>query len=71
MEKDRFEYVRVQTEQGRDIFVRHVPSNEEGQVLSCAGDLATIKNTAGQEQTWHYSDIEEITRSKNEWPRRD
>ena len=71
MEKDRFDYVCVQTEQGRDVFVRHPVSGEEGQALSCTEDQITVKNTRGEERTWHYSELEEITRSKTEWPRRD
>ena len=69
MEKDRFDYVCVQTEQGRDVFVRHPASGEEGQVLSCADEQVTLQNPRGEERTWHSSELEEITRSKTEWPR--
>ena len=71
MQKDRYDYVCVQTEQGRDIFVRHVASGEEGQVLSCTDGQVTLKNTKGEERAWHYSELEEIIRSKDEWPRKD
>lgn len=71
MEKERYDYVCVQTEQGREIFVRHAASGEEGQALSCEAGRVTVKNTSGQERTWPYAELEEITRSKEEWPRRD
>lgn len=71
MEKDRFDYVCVQTEQGRDMFVKHAPSGEEGRVLSCIEGQITVENTAGEKRTWPYGEVEEITRSKAEWPRRD
>ena len=71
MQKDRYDYVCVQTEQGREIFVRDVASGEEGQAVYCTADQVTLRNTKGEESTWHYSELEEITRSKDEWPRRD
>ncbi len=71
MEKERYDYVCVQTEQGRDAFVRHPPSGEEGRVLSCSDEKVTVENTRGEQRTWNYREIEEISRSKAEWPRRD
>ncbi len=69
MEKDRFEYVCAQTEQGRDAFVRHPESGEEGRVVDCSGDLVVVENTKGEQRQWNYREVEEITRSKEEWPR--
>lgn len=71
MEKDRFEYVCVQSEQGRDVFVRHPASGEEGLVVSCSDEKVVVRNTAGEKRSWDYRELEEITRSKDEWPRRD
>jgi hypothetical protein len=70
MEKERFVYVCVQTEQGRDVFVNHPGSGEEGRVVDCSGDQVMVENSAGEKRQWNYREVEEITRSKNEWPRR-
>lgn len=71
MEKQRFDYVCVQSEQGRDVFVRHPAIGEEGQVVGCSEEKVIVKITSGVQRTWDYHEVEEITRSKNEWPRRD
>jgi hypothetical protein len=71
MEKERFDYVCVQTEQGRDEFVWHPPSGEEGRVLNCSGDKVVFENTKGEQRTFDYHELEQVTRSKEEWPRRD
>jgi hypothetical protein len=71
MDKDRFEYVCIQTEQGRDMFVRHPASGEEGRVQSCSKEHVVVATTAGEQRTWDYREVAEITRDKNEWPRRD
>lgn len=71
MEKERYDYVCIQTEQGRDAFVRHPDSGEEGRVLNCGDDKVEVETTAGQKRSWDYRDVEEIVRSKEEWPRRD
>ncbi len=70
MEKERFDYARVQSEQGRDVFVRNPESGEEGLVLECSGETVVILNTQGEKRHWDYHQLEEITRSKDEWPRR-
>ena len=71
MKKERFEYVCMQSEQGRDVFVIHPASGEEGQVISCSDENVVFRNTGGEQRTWDYRELEEITRSKDEWPRRD
>lgn len=71
MNKERLNYICTQTEQGRDIFVRHPESGEEGRVLSCSGDQIEVENTGGEKRSWNYREAEEVTRSKAEWPRRD
>ena len=69
MNRERYDYVRVQTEQGREKIVRHPASGEEGRVLSCSNDDLEVENTAGEKRTWNYQDVEEVTRSKEEFPR--
>lgn len=71
MNRERFDYVCIQTEQGRDAFVRHPASGEEGRVLSCGGEQIVVEKTDGEKRTWNYEEVEEISRDKNEWPRRD
>jgi hypothetical protein len=71
MDKERLDYICVQTEQGRDVFVKNPETGEEGRVLTCSGDQVEVENTAGEKRSWDYRKIEEITRSKAEWPRRD
>lgn len=71
MNKERFEYVCTQCEQGRDVFVKHPQTGTEGRVVSCSEDELEIEDTAGRKNRFNYQDLEEITRSKEEWPRRD
>lgn len=71
MEKERYDYVCIQTEQGRDAFVKHPESGEEGRVLNCSDEKVEVETASGQKRTWHYRELEEIARSKEEWPRRD
>ncbi|HKJ05243.1 MAG TPA: hypothetical protein VJ974_06570 [Geopsychrobacteraceae bacterium] len=70
MEKDRFDFVRVESEQGRDVFVRNPESGEEGLVERCSGETVIFINPQGEECSSDYHKLEEITRSKEEWPRR-
>ncbi len=69
MEKERFDYARVQSEQGRDVFVMNPENGEEGRVLECSGETVVVENTKGEKCRWDYHRLEEITRSKKEWPR--
>ncbi len=71
MNKDRFDYVCVQSEQGRDVFVHNPKTEEDGRVLSCSGEQVEVENTAGEKRVWNYQEVEEVTRSNAEWPRRD
>ena len=71
MEKERYDYVCIQTEQGRDAFVKHPESGEEGRVLNCSDEKVEVETVSGQKRTWNYREVEEIARSKEEWPRRD
>lgn len=71
MNEERLIYICTQAKQGRDMFVRHPESGEEGRVLSCSGEQIEVENTEGIKRTWNYRETEQITRSKEEWPRRD
>ena len=69
MEKDRFEHVRAQTKQGRDVFVRSAEDGKEGRVMTCSGNDISFVDPQGQRHTYDYRALEEIIRSKQEFPR--
>ncbi len=69
MEKDRFEYVRTQAEQGRDVFVFSPGDGMEGRVMTCSGNEISFQDPQGERRTYDYRALEEITRSNQEWPR--
>lgn len=70
MKKDRFTFVCQESESGRDAFVSHPASQEEGRVLSCAMDHMTVETSEGQKRCWDFHECEEMGRSAGEWPRR-
>ncbi|HKK01150.1 MAG TPA: hypothetical protein VJ955_03195 [Desulfuromonadales bacterium] len=70
MEKDRFDFVCLESESGRDVFVRNSVSGEEGRVTSCAADHLMVDAAAGERRCWDFHGCEEVGRSKDEWPRR-
>ncbi|MFO7813483.1 MAG: hypothetical protein R6V21_10985 [Pelovirga sp.] len=69
MERERYDYVRVQSEQGRDVFVRNPETREEGLVERCADDKVYVRTSDGAERSWDYRQLQELTRDKKEWPR--
>jgi hypothetical protein len=66
MKKDRFEYLCMEAEAGRDAFVRHPDSNEEGLVTSClmkAGQI--VVNTPSQQtRCWDFIECEDLIHPK-------
>lgn len=69
MNRERYDYVRVQSEQGRDVFVRNTETSEEGLVERCADDKVYVRTAKGAERSWDYRQLDELTRNKEEWPR--
>lgn len=61
MNKDRFEHLCQEAEAGRDAFVRHPSSNEEGMVTSCVmktGHLV-VKTQDQQTLCWDFNECED------------
>jgi len=69
MNSERYEYLRVQSEQGRDVFVKNPETGEEGLVESCDEGIVNVRTAEGAKRSWDYRQLDELTRSKDEWPR--
>jgi len=70
MERERFDFVCQETMAGRDAFVTHHTSGEEGRVVDFKADVLVVETVNGKKRKWEYDECEEISRGKNEWPRR-
>jgi len=70
MKKDRYDFVCQAAEGGRDAFVKHPDSGEEGLVDSCysAKGHILVRTSSGENRCWDYRECEELVRSKNRWP---
>ena len=67
MKKERFEFLCLEAEAGRDAFVRHPRSDHEGLVASCimpTGHMV-VKTTDNQTRCWKFGECEELTHSKS------
>jgi len=66
MRRDRFDYVCQEAESGRDVFVTHDSSNEEGIVTNCiltTGHLVT-RTSGNDTRCWDYHECEELEHTK-------
>ena len=71
MEKDRFEYLRVKSEEGReDVFVNHPSTNEQGVVQGARGESLLVKTPSGEEKSWDYRECEETLSRREQFPYR-
>lgn len=70
MKKERFDFVCQDAEAGIDAFVQHPSSMEEGRVISCSMSHLLVETSAGANRCWDFSECEELSRSKEEWPYR-
>lgn len=68
MEKERFQFVCNESEEGRDAFVTNPATEEEGRVLECARDHIVVETSSGEKRCWDYHQCEELARTKAEWP---
>lgn len=68
MEKERFQFVCAESESGRDAFVTHPASREEGRVMSCALEHMVVETSDGKKHCWDFHECEEMARSSREWP---
>lgn len=66
MERNRFDYVCTESEEGRDIVVIH--KGEHGLVDHCAGSHVLVKTPEGEKRCWDYSECEELSRRHDEFP---
>ncbi len=67
MKRDRFEYLCSEAEAGRDAFVRHPDSNEEGIVSSCImrSNHMVVETVQGQTRCWDFSECEDLQHPKS------
>jgi hypothetical protein len=70
MNKDRFTFVCNEAEQGRDAFVTHPATDEEGRVLNCSIDHVVVETGDGNQRCWDFRNVGELSRDKNEFPYR-
>jgi len=67
MRKERFEYLCSESEAGRDAFVRHSLTNEEGMVTSCImpSHHIVVKTTDGKTHCWNFHECEDLKHPKS------
>jgi hypothetical protein len=70
MNKERFTFVCNEAEEGRDAFVAHPISDEEGRVKSCSLSHVVVETSAGAQRCWDFNEVEEVRREKDEFPYR-
>ncbi|BCR04576.1 hypothetical protein DESUT3_16450 [Desulfuromonas versatilis] len=68
MKKERFRFICSEAEEGRDAFVAHSPSSEEGRVLNCSMDHVVVKTSEGKNRCWDFHECNELSRTKEEFP---
>ena len=63
MEKNRYEYFCSEAEAGRDTFVRHPDTNEEGIVTNCVmkTEHMVVITPQGYSRCWAFHECEELT----------
>ncbi len=72
MNKESYFHVCLESEAGRDAFVSHPSTNEEGIVTRCIpqSDHIVVQTPDSQKRCWDYRECETMQRSPQEWPRR-
>jgi len=68
MNRDRFQFVCNESEEGRDAFVINSTAREEGRVLECTREHVVVETSSGDKRCWDYNQCEELARDKAEWP---
>jgi hypothetical protein len=69
MDKDRYLFLCSELEAGREAFVSHPSSEEEGGVVRCEKDHLIVETVEGKERCWDFRECEIVSaRSKGEWP---
>ena len=72
MKKDRYDFICMEAEAGRDTFAIRPSTQEEGIVSSCVPttEHLIVETAKGEKRCWDFHECEEISRNKDEWPRR-
>lgn len=67
MNKDRYNYMCMEAESGRDAFVSHPTSHEEGIVTQCIPNTQhlVVKTPSGQNRCWDFHECEELHHRKS------
>ena len=62
MNQKIYEHICSEAKSGRDAFVRHPESNEEGLVTNCIlqSGHVVVKTSRGKTRCWNFSDCEEL-----------
>lgn len=67
MQRNRFEFLCAEAQSGRDAFIRHPDSNEEGMVKSCIlkSDHMVVQTALGQTRCWDYHECNDLSHPKS------
>jgi len=67
MKKDRFKFLCMETEAGRDAFVQHSSSNEEGLVRGCdlRGGMMLVQTADDRPRRWEFDECDDLPRPKS------
>jgi hypothetical protein len=67
MQHNRFEYLCSEAKAGRDAFVCHPDSNEEGMVTNCIlnSDHMVVQTPQRQTRCWDYHECNELSHPKS------
>ena len=62
MKDSNYKHLCSEAKAGRDVFVRHTNSNEEGQVTDCVlqSRHVIVKTAKGEERSWDANECEEV-----------
>ena len=62
MDRNTYKHLCSEARSGRDTFVRHPESNEEGLVTSCIlqSEHMAVKTSQGATRCWDFSECEEM-----------
>ncbi len=67
MNRYRYEHLCLEAEAGRDAYVTHPQTNEEGIVENCItkSDHLVVRTSDGRKRCWDYRECEDLDRPKS------
>ncbi|PLX98028.1 MAG: hypothetical protein C0624_14940 [Desulfuromonas sp.] len=70
MNRETFTHICLESEAGRDSYVTHPSSNEEGVVTNCSinNDHLVVRTNDGHSRCWDYHHCEELRPSLKSGP---